>query len=76
MHRYGQLEALAAERIRSRFTEAEESRLAHRVRADSRAARMNSGETGSKKVRLPVLRLSARRITCDTPGLRLQGRAS
>jgi hypothetical protein len=35
MHHYGQLEGLAADRIRSRFTEAEECRLARRARTDS-----------------------------------------
>jgi hypothetical protein len=74
MHHYGQLEALAAERIRSRFAEAEESRLAHRAPADSRAERTTRGEAGPKKVRLPVLRLSAMRSTCDTPSIRLQRR--
>ena len=76
MHHYSQLEPLAAERIRSRLAEAEESRLAHRARVDSRAARTTRGEAGSKKLRLPVPRLSATRITCDTPGIRLQRRAS
>ena len=71
MHHYGQLEALAADRIRSRLAEAEESRLAHRARVDSRAARTR-GEAGPTKLR----HLSATRMTCDTPGLRLQRRAS
>lgn len=75
MHHHGQLEALAAERSRSRIAIAQESRLGHRARVDSRAARTTSGEAGSKKVRLLLLRLSARRRTCDTPGVRLQGRA-
>ena len=74
MHHHSQLEALAAERIRSRFAKAEESRLARRARADSRAARMTRGEGGAK--RLPVLRLSPTCITCDTPSIRLQRRAS
>lgn len=76
MHHYGHLEALAADRIRSRFAEAEESRLAHRARVDSRAARTTRGEAGSKRLRLPVPRLSATRLTCDTPRIRLQRRAS
>ena len=77
MHHYSQLEALAADRIRRRFAEAEESRLAHRARADSRAARTTRGEAGpKKKLRLPVPRLSATRITCDTPSIRLQRRTS
>jgi hypothetical protein len=37
MHHYGQLEAMAADRIGSRCTEAEESRLARRAGADSGA---------------------------------------
>jgi hypothetical protein len=72
MHHYSQLEALAADRIRSRLAEAEKSRLAHRARVDSWAARTTREEAGSKKLR----RLSATRMTCDTPGLRLQRRAS
>jgi hypothetical protein len=76
MHHYGQLEALAADRIRSRFAEAEESRLARRARADSRAARTTGGEAGSKKLRLPLSRRSATRIACDTTSLRFQRRRS
>ena len=38
MHHYRQPEPLAAERIRGRLAEAEESRPAHRARTDSRAA--------------------------------------
>jgi hypothetical protein len=75
MRHYGQLEALAADRIRRRVAEAEESRLAHRARVDSRAARTR-GEAGPTKLRLTVPRLSATRITCDTPSIRLQRRAS
>ena len=70
MHHFSQLEALAANRIRRRFAEAEESRLADRARADSRAVRTTRGEAGSKKkLRLGVLRLSATRITCDNPSI-------
>ncbi len=76
MHHYSQLEALAADRIRSRLAEAEESRLAQRAGTDSGAPRTTRGETGSKKLRLPVPRLSATRVTCDTPRIRLQRRAS
>ena len=76
MRHYGQLEALAADRIRRRVAEAEESRLAHRARVDSRAARTTRGEAGPTKLRLTVPRLSATRITCDTPSIRLQRRAS
>jgi hypothetical protein len=76
MRHYGHLEALAADRIRGRLTEAEESRLAHRAGTDSRAARTTRGEAGSKKLRLPVPRLSATRMTCDTPSIRLQRGAS
>jgi hypothetical protein len=76
MHHYSQLEALAADRIRSWFAEAEESRLAHRARADSKAVRTTGGEAGSKKLRLPLPRLSATRSACDTPDVRLQRRAS
>lgn len=73
MHHYSQLESLAAERIRCRNAETEESRLAHRARADSRAARTTRGEAEPKKeLRLPVPRLSAMRSTCDTPSIRLQ----
>jgi hypothetical protein len=74
MHHYGQLEALAADRIRSRWAEAEGSRLAHRARADSRASRTTSGETGSMKFRLPRSRRSATRVACDTPSVRFQRR--
>jgi hypothetical protein len=76
MHHYSRLEALAADRIRSRFAEAEESRLAHRARVDFRAVRTTRGEAGSKKLRLPVPRLSATRSTGDTPSIRLQRRTS
>jgi hypothetical protein len=76
MHHYSQLEALAADRIRSWFAEAEESRLRHRARADSKAVRTTGGEAGSKKLRLPVPRLSATPIPGDTPSIRLQRRTS
>jgi hypothetical protein len=76
MHHSSQLEALAADRIRSRFAEAEESRLAHRARADSRAVRTTRGEAGSENLRLPVPRLSATRSTGDTTGVRRQRRTS
>jgi hypothetical protein len=76
MHHYSQLEPLAAERIRSRLAEAEEFRLARRARVDSRAARTTLGKAGLKKLWLPVPCLSAARITCHTPGIRLQRRAS
>jgi hypothetical protein len=72
MHHYSQLEALAAERIRNRLAEAEGSRLAHRSRADSQAART----TRVRKLWLPVFGLSPTRSTCHTPGIRLQSRAS
>jgi hypothetical protein len=75
MHHYSQLEPLAAERIRVRLAEAEESHLAHRAAADSRA-RTTRGEAGSKKSRLPVPRLLAMRSTCDAPGVRLQRRTA
>jgi hypothetical protein len=65
-----------SERIRSRFAEAEEFRLACRGRAGSGPARMTRGQAGSKKLRLPVLRLSATRMTRDTASIRLQRRAS
>jgi len=76
MHHYSQLEALAADRIRSRFAEAEQFRLAHRARADARAVRTTRGEAGSEKLRLPVPRLSATRIAGDTPSIRPQKRTS
>jgi hypothetical protein len=76
MHHYGQLEALAADRVRGRFAEAEGSRLAHRARADSRAAQTTREEAGSKKLRLPLSRWSATRIARDTTSIRLQRRRS
>jgi len=75
MHNYSQLEPLVAERIRSRLEQAEESRLAHRARVDSKAERKTRGEAGSKKLRLPLLDWSLTRIRCGTPGIRLHGRA-
>jgi hypothetical protein len=74
MH-YSQLEGLDAERIRSGLGETEESRLAHQARVDSRAARTTLGKSGSKKSWRPDPRLSATRIACDTPGIRLNRRA-
>jgi hypothetical protein len=76
MHDYGYLEALAADRIRRRFAEAEESRLAHHAQADSRAARTTRKEAGSRKLRLRAPRRSATRIACDTARTRLQRRTS
>jgi hypothetical protein len=76
MHHYSQLEGLVAQRIRGRLGEAEESQLAHRARVDSREARTARGKAGSKKLWLPVPRLSAARRTCDTPGIRFHRRAS
>jgi hypothetical protein len=66
MHNYGYLEALAADRVRRRFAGAEESRLAHHARADSRAARRNRAETGSKKLSLRAP-ASQRRVLPATP---------
>ena len=76
MHHYSQLEPLAAERIRGRLAEAEESRPAHRARTDSRAADDSRKGPINKKLRLPIPGLWATRSTCDTPGIGLQRRAS
>jgi hypothetical protein len=76
MHHYSQLEGLVAERIRSRLGEAEESQRAHRARVDSRAARTTRGKAGATKLSPPVPGLSATRMTCDIPGIRLDRRAS
>ena len=62
MHNYSYLEAFAADRMRRRFAEAEESRLAHHARADSREARRNRGEAGSKKLRRFVPSAGQRRV--------------
>jgi len=76
MHHYSQLELLAAERIRGRLIEAEESRPAYAL-GSIPGQRKPRGEAGpNKKLRLPIPRLSATRSTCDTPGIRLQRRAS
>ena len=75
MHNYGHLEPLVAERIRSRLGEAEASRIAHRAWVDSRAEPMTRVEAGSKKLRLPVLDLSLKRIPCGTPRIRFHGTA-
>ena len=76
MHHYSQLELLAAERIRGRLAEAEESRPAHALGPipGQRTTRRKGGP--NKKLRLPIPRLSATRSTCDTPGIRLPRRAS
>ena len=77
MHHYSHVEALPADRIRSWFTEAEQSRLAHRARTDSRTAQTTRREAGpKKKLRLGVPRLSATGRTDDTPSIRRKGRAS
>jgi hypothetical protein len=76
MHHYSQLEPLAAVRIRGRLAESEESRPAHAL-GPIPGQRTTRGMVGpSKKLRLPIPRPSATRSTCDTPGLRLQRRAS
>ena len=72
MYSYGFLEALAANRIRLEFAEAEEFRLAHHARAGSRAVRTKRGEAGSKNLSLRIPRRSATRIACDAPRIRLQ----
>jgi hypothetical protein len=76
MHQYSQLEPLAAEPIRSRLAEAKEPRTAHAL-GPIPGQRTTRGEDGSnEKLRLPLPRLTATRRTCDTPAIRLQGRAS
>ena len=76
MHHYGQLEALATDRIRRPLAEPEGSRLAHGARVGSRAVRTTRGGAGSKKVQVPVLRVSPSRSTSDTPTIRFQRRTS
>lgn len=76
MPHYSHLEALAADRIRSWFAEAEESRLAHHARTDSRATRPPRGQDGPKRFWLPPSRRSATDMACDAPSIRLQRRAS
>jgi hypothetical protein len=72
MHHHSNLEALAADRTRSRFAEAEQSRLAHGAQANARTARTTRGNPGSKK----QLWLGAPHRTDDTPTIRRQRRAS
>jgi hypothetical protein len=76
MHHYSQLEALAAARILRRSAGAEDFGLAHRSRAASRAVRTTRGQAGAKNVRLTAPRLSATRMTGDTPNMQRQRRAS
>jgi hypothetical protein len=76
MHDYRQREPLIEGRNLGPSGESKASQLAHRARIDSSAARTTCGKAGLKKSWLRVPRLTAERITRDTPGIRLQRRAS